>query len=426
MRDRGLIFLDILRPASGSGSTIIEGRTGAVVAPGEVLVAETARCPSAPLLAGELTRRGIHPVFGRLDPPPAGSAGGPAAYALPGAGQHRYAMALAVHRSAGNRGTALDALRTWATARRPRTVVLAAPRSFCAGVDRAIEVVERALDRRGAPVYVRKQIVHNAHVVRDLAERGAVFVEELDEVPDGAVVVFSAHGVSPAVRAEADARGLDVIDATCPLVTKVHAEARRFAARGDTVVLIGHANHEEVEGTLGEAPGSAVLVETPGDVARLRVPDPSRVAYLTQTTLALDETDEAIAALRDRFPGLRGPGSDDICYASTNRQRAVAAVAAEADTVLVIGSDNSSNTLRLAELAERSGAPAYRIDDVTDIRPEWIRGADTVGVTAGASAPQSLIDDLIAALSGLGDVTVTERRVAVENVQFALPRQVRE
>jgi 4-hydroxy-3-methylbut-2-enyl diphosphate reductase len=407
----------------------------AAVEPDVVLVAErlalpggeTASCPSAPLLAGELTRRGVRVVAGELDLLPARpghEVPEVVAYALPASGAHRWAMAAAARRSGVSRA-ALTAVREWAATRRPRTVLLAAPRSFCAGVERAIEVVHRALADRGAPVFVRKQVVHNAHVVRELAERGAVFVDELDQVPDGAVVVFSAHGVSPAVRAEADRRGLDVIDATCPLVTKVHAEARRFAGRGDTVVLIGHAEHEEVEGTLGEAPGQTLLVETPDDVARLRVPDPAKVSYLTQTTLAVDETTDAVAALRDRFPGLRGPNSADICYATTNRQRALTAIVSDAEVVLVVGSANSSNTLRLTELAERSGTPTYLIDAATDIRPGWIGNATTVGVTAGASAPPALVDEVITTLSGLGPVTVTERQVAVENVHFAPPSTVR-
>ncbi|MBY8852037.1 4-hydroxy-3-methylbut-2-enyl diphosphate reductase, partial [Saccharothrix sp. MB29] len=232
-------------------------------------------------------------------------------------------------------------------------VLLASPRSFCAGVERAIDIVDRLLDQRGGPVHVRKQIVHNTHVVAELEARGAVFVDELDAVPDGATVVFSAHGVSPAVREEAERRGLDVVDATCPLVTKVHAEARRYAARGDTVVLIGHAGHEVVEGTLGEAPDRVVLVETAADVAALEVPDPARVSYLTQTTLAVDETAEVLDALRARFPALRGPSSADICYATTNRQDAVREVARDADLVLVVGSANSSNSVRLVELARR-------------------------------------------------------------------------
>jgi 4-hydroxy-3-methylbut-2-enyl diphosphate reductase len=307
----------------------------------------------------------------------------------------------------------------------PRTVLLAAPRSFCAGVERAIEVVERALELRGAPVYVRKQIVHNTRVVADLTARGAVFVDTLDPVPDGATVVFSAHGVAPDVYAAAARRGLRVIDATCPLVTKVHAEARRFAARGDTVVLIGHAGHEEVEGTLGEAPDRTVLVATPEDAARVAVADPERVSYLTQTTLAVDEAAAVVGALRARFPALRGPGSDDICYATTNRQDALAAIADDADTVLVVGSANSSNSVRLVELAERRGTPAHLIDSAADIRPEWLAGAATVGLTAGASAPPVLVDAVVAALGWLGPLDVHERTTTRETLRFTLPPAVR-
>jgi 4-hydroxy-3-methylbut-2-enyl diphosphate reductase len=308
---------------------------------------------------------------------------------------------------------------------RPRTVLLAAPRSFCAGVERAVEVVERLLDRDGGPIYVRKQIVHNRHVVAGLAVRGAVFVAELDKVPDGATVVFSAHGVSPAVWADADRRRLSVVDATCPLVTKVHAEARRFAARGDTVVLVGHAGHEEVEGTLGEAPEQTVLVQTPAEAARLQVPDPRRVSYLTQTTLTVDETAEVVAALRARFPQLRGPATDDICYATTNRQDALVAIAGESDLVLVVGSDNSSNSQRLVELARRHRTTAHLIDGPADLRPEWLDGAGVVGLTAGASAPPGVVEEVIDALRAFGPVTVAEREVTRETVQFALPTEVR-
>lgn len=306
-----------------------------------------------------------------------------------------------------------------------RTVLLASPRSFCAGVERAIAVVEQLLDQRGGPIYVRKQIVHNIHVVADLQTRGAVFVEELDAVPDRATVVFSAHGVSPAVRAEAAGRGLEAIDATCPLVTKVHAEARRFAARGDTVILIGHAGHEEIEGTLGEAPDQTVLVQTVEEVADLIVPDPARVTYLTQTTLAVDETTEIIQALSDRFPALRGPASDDICYATTNRQDALRAIAQESDLVLVVGSRNSSNSLRLVELARRHGIPSYLIDDSGDIRSEWLDGVGVVGLTAGASAPPRLVGAVIATLAELGPVRVVERETTRENIRFTLPLAVR-
>jgi len=304
-------------------------------------------------------------------------------------------------------------------------VLLASPRSFCAGVDRAIEIVEQLLARRGGPIYVRKQIVHNTHVVADLSSRGAVFVDELTEVPAGATVVFSAHGVSPAVRTEAVDRGLDVVDATCPLVTKVHAEARRFAARGDTVVFVGHAGHEEVEGTLGEAPDRMMLVETAEDVAALEVEDPTRVSYLTQTTLAVDETSAVVDALRDRFPALRGPGSDDICYATTNRQRSLAAVADEADLVLVVGSTNSSNSVRLVEVARRMGTPAYLVDDVSDISEGWLAGVQVVGLTAGASAPPELVDEVVQWLRRFGPVRVEERETARETITFGLPPAAR-
>jgi 4-hydroxy-3-methylbut-2-en-1-yl diphosphate reductase len=313
----------------------------------------------------------------------------------------------------------------WAAACRPRTVLLAGPRSFCAGVERAIEIVERALELRGAPVYVRKQIVHNTRVVSDLEQRGAIFVDELDEVPNGATVVFSAHGVAPAVRSDASERSLSVIDATCPLVSKVHAEARRFAEKGYTVALIGHAGHEEVEGTLGEAPDSTVLVQTAADVASLSVEDPSKVAYLMQTTLAIDEAADVSGALREKFPQMRAPGSDDICYATTNRQAAVRAVAVEADVVLVAGSKNSSNSVRLVERSEREGTPAHLIDGATDIDLSWLADASVVGLTAGASAPPAVVSEIITALSGLGTVTVTERVTTTESVQFGLPREVR-
>ncbi len=305
------------------------------------------------------------------------------------------------------------------------TVLLASPRSFCAGVERAIAVVEQLLDQRGGPIYVRKQIVHNTYVVADLEARGAVFVDELDAVPGGATVVFSAHGVSPAVRAEATGRGLETIDATCPLVAKVHAEARRFAARGDTVILIGHAGHEEIEGTVGEAPDQTILVQSVAEVGELAVADPARVSYLTQTTLAVDETTEIIEALRARFPALRGPASDDICYATTNRQRALRAIADQSDLVLVVGSGNSSNSLRLVELAQRHGIPSYLVDDPGDIRPEWLDGVGVVGVTAGASAPPRLVDAVIAALAQLCPVTVIEHEITRENIRFTLPPVVR-
>ncbi|GAA2931841.1 4-hydroxy-3-methylbut-2-enyl diphosphate reductase [Kitasatospora cinereorecta] len=285
--------------------------------------------------------------------------------------------------------------------------------------------MERALEQRGAPVYVRKQIVHNVTVVDDLAGRGAVFVEELDEVPDRATVVFSAHGISPAVREEADRRGLDVIDGTCPLVAKVHAEARRFAARGDTVVLVGHAGHEEVEGTLGEAPESMVLVSTPEDVRELSPAVGGQISYLTQTTLAVDETAEVVGALRERFPLLQEPPSDDICYATTNRQAALKAIVEEADLVLVVGSENSSNSVRLVELARREGTRAELIDRAGDIRPEWLTGVSTIGLTAGASAPPALVTEVVTRLGTFGPVHVEEREIARETVHFDLPSAVR-
>jgi 4-hydroxy-3-methylbut-2-enyl diphosphate reductase len=300
----------------------------------------------------------------------------------------------------------------------PRRVLLAAPRSFCAGVERAIDVVRELLAERGGPLHVRKQIVHNAHVVAELEAAGAVFVDELDQVPDGATVVFSAHGVSPAVRADAEGRGLEVVDATCPLVAKVHVEARRFAARGDTVVLIGHAGHDEVDGTLGEAPASTVLVESVEDVATVRVADPERVSYLTQTTLSVHETTEIVAALRERFPALRGPAGTDICYATTNRQDALSAIAGDADLVLVVGSANSSNSVRLVELARRAGTPAHLVEDASAIDPAWLAGVRVVGLTAGASAPPHLVEEVVGALRARGEITVREVRVARETVRF--------
>jgi 4-hydroxy-3-methylbut-2-enyl diphosphate reductase len=304
-------------------------------------------------------------------------------------------------------------------------VVLASPRASCAGVVRAVQIVETALAERGAPIYVRKQIVHNAHVVGELERRGAVFVEDVDEVPDGATVIFSAHGVSPAVRRQARARGLEVIDATCPLVAKVHAEARRFAEAGREIVLIGHEGHEEVEGTVGEAPERTHVISSEDDVEGLALADPERVAYLTQTTLAVDETAGVVDALRRRFPALTGPSSDDICYATQNRQDAVRALASECELVLVVGSQNSSNSQRLVEVSERAGCPARLVGDAGDIRPDWLVGVHRVGLTAGASAPESLVGDVVQALDGLGGVTVSERSVAEEDVHFKLPPGLR-
>ncbi len=313
----------------------------------------------------------------------------------------------------------------WARALGDREVVLAAPRASCAGVERAVEVVERALQERGAPLYVRKQIVHNAHVVASLQERGAVFVDEVDEVPVGATVIFSAHGVSPGVRARAAERELDVIDATCPLVSKVHSEARRYAGAGYEIVLIGHEGHEEVEGTWGEAPERTHVIAGAADVDQLSFGDPEHVAYLTQTTLAVDETADAVRALRERFPAAVGPASSDICYATQNRQDAVRALAADCDLVLVVGSANSSNSRRLVEIAERASCSALLIEDADDIPPERLVGVQRVGLTAGASAPEALVADVVRALDGLGSASVSERTVAKEDVRFKLPPEVR-
>jgi 4-hydroxy-3-methylbut-2-enyl diphosphate reductase len=320
---------------------------------------------------------------------------------------------------------AVSVIEEWRDALRPRRVLLAEPRSFCAGVERAIEIVELALAQRGAPVYVRKQIVHNHHVVADLERRGAIFVDELDEVPRGATTVFSAHGVSPAVREEAASRELDVIDATCPLVSKVHAEARRFASAGDTVILIGHDGHEEIEGTRGEAPEATLLVQDVRDAERVLPPDPERVTYLTQTTLAVDETEEIVRTLKERFPALRGPASDDICYATTNRQVAVREVARESDVVLVVGSRSSSNSQRLVEVAEREHTPAYLIDDESDIDLRWIAGAATIGLTAGASAPEPLVTSVLETIDALGGADVEQRTTTTESLRFRLPKEVR-
>jgi 4-hydroxy-3-methylbut-2-en-1-yl diphosphate reductase len=309
----------------------------------------------------------------------------------------------------------------------PEKLLLAAPRGYCAGVDRAVQTVERALELYGPPVYVRKEIVHNKHVVAQLRERGAVFVEELDdEIPEGAMTVFSAHGVSPAVHAEADRRSLRTIDATCPLVTKVHREALKFAADGYTIVLIGHAGHEEVEGTMGEAPDRIVLVETEEDVDRLEVEDPERVAYVSQTTLSVDETRAVIARLRERFPSITGPRTDDICYATTNRQAAVKQMAIECDLVLVIGSRNSSNSNRLVDVARAAGADSHLIDNETQVQEDWLEGARVVGITSGASAPEELVQRLVDFFRARGTADVSEFEVLREDVRFMLPKAIRQ
>jgi 4-hydroxy-3-methylbut-2-enyl diphosphate reductase len=316
------------------------------------------------------------------------------------------------------------ALEQWAAATGPREVLLAAPRSFCAGVARAIDTVEAALRRYGPPVYVRHQIVHNAHVVRDLQDRGAVFVDDVTAVPEGSVLVFSAHGVAPTVRRDAAARTPTVIDATCPLVTKVHTEIRRYARRGNTVFLIGHPDHEEVHGSRGEAPDDVIVVPDVETAGRVQPKDPARVAYTMQTTLAVDEADQIAAVLRERFPALSAPRTDDICYATTNRQAAVRAIAREVDLVLVVGSTNSSNSLRLVEVAQREGVPAYLIDDASEIDLRWLAGRARVGITAGASAPPHLVDDIVHCLGGLGPVRARESQLIDEDVTFALPKEV--
>jgi 4-hydroxy-3-methylbut-2-enyl diphosphate reductase len=304
-------------------------------------------------------------------------------------------------------------------------VLLANPRGFCAGVDRAIDIVERALKQFGPPIYVRHEVVHNRFVVDRLRQAGAVFVDELDEVPDGATVIFSAHGVSRAVREESARRGLKVFDATCPLVTKVHGEVVRYRRGGTECVLIGHAGHPEVEGTMGQADSGMHLVETPDDVARLQVRDPDNLTYVSQTTLSVDDTAEVIAALKRRFPHIKGPRRDDICYATQNRQDAVKELARQCDLVLVVGSANSSNSNRLREIAEKQGCAAYLIDGPEDVRDEWLAGHRRIGITAGASAPELLVERVIERLRQAGAEDVTELGGRPENVSFALPAELR-
>lgn len=306
------------------------------------------------------------------------------------------------------------------------SVLLADPRGYCAGVDRAVITVEKALDLYGSPVYVRKEIVHNKHVVNNLRDRGAIFVEELDEVPEGATVVFSAHGVSPMVHAEAAERSLKTIDATCPLVTKVHHEARRFASEGYSILLIGHEGHEEVEGTAGEAPDHITLVQTPDDVDALEFPEGTRLSWLSQTTLSVDETMETVRRLRQKFPQLEDPPSDDICYATQNRQVAVKEIAKNADLVIVVGSANSSNSVRLVEVALEAGAKAsYRIDDISEIDETWLDGVENVGVTSGASVPDDLVQEVLAYLAERGHPGAEAVRTADESLIFALPPELR-
>jgi 4-hydroxy-3-methylbut-2-enyl diphosphate reductase len=446
------------------GPLVIAGIGGGLapqVRPGDVVVADEVRgpgtsvqVPSAPLLVGALRRLGltVHrgPIVStervvtgrdRLEL----SRSGALAVDMESSQLARPGIPLAVVRSIvdtadhpllrpGTLGRGVASLRglratvpvleQWAAATGPREVLLASPRSFCAGVGRAIDIVERALRRYGAPVYVRRQIVHNTHVVRRLQDRGAVFIEEVDEVPVGGTLVFAAHGIAPSVRRDAAARRLSVIDATCPLVTKVHNEVRRYSGRGDTVFLIGHAEHEEVEGTVGEAPEHVVVVEDVAAAYKVLPRDAERVAYTMQTTLAADEADEIAAVLRSRFPALTAPRKDDICYATTNRQRAMRAVASAVDLMLVVGSANSSNSRRLAEVAEREGVLAHLVDDSSEVDLAWLAGVDRIGITAGASAPPHLVEDLVRCLGGLGPLTISESRLMEENVTFTLPREV--
>jgi 4-hydroxy-3-methylbut-2-en-1-yl diphosphate reductase len=462
---------EALAGAAHPGAVAVAGVAGALVpdlAPGTLVVADrvideqgtlVASLQSAGLIAAALQRRGLPAVVGTVATT-ARIVRGARRSALAATGAiavdmettalltQPWAAATAVVRAVADTpqrelwsvgmlssgARALSALRAatpvmeeWAAAVGRRQVILAGPRSFCAGVERAIHTVERAIDRFGAPVYVRRQIVHNRHVVEDLERRGAIFVNELDEVPEGATVVFSAHGVAPGVRDEADAKGLTVVDATCPLVAKVHREVRRFTERGYQVVLIGHAGHDETEGTLGEADG-ITLIEDRSDIDVLDVRDPEKIAYITQTTLSPDDVTEMVGALSARFPAVVGPSAADICYATQNRQDAVRAIAADCDLILVIGSPNSSNTARLVEVATRSGCRAVMIDDETEIDLQWLRGVSRVGITAGASAPSALVERVVASLRGLAGpdaLEIEERPVRSENVNFPLPLEVR-
>lgn len=445
---------------AGLGGALAEG-----LVPGDVVVAdrlvdargqEVARLSSAPLLAGELRALGLsartgtvvstdHIVTGPeraqlsalgalavdMESTAIAAAGWDVPLAVvraisdsPGVELFSPAGAVGVLRALRSLRVGRPALARWAAATGPRQILLAQPRSFCAGVQRAIETVERALERYGAPIYVRRQIVHNAHVVSRLETAGAVFVEELSEVPEGARVVFSAHGVGTSVHDEAKQRQMFTIDATCPLVSKVHTEARRFAAAGRQVVLVGHDGHDEVEGTLGSVPGIA-LVTTPDDVIDVDLDTNRPTAVVTQTTLAIDEVDDVLQALGERFADLARPAASDICYASQNRQEAVRQMAPDCDVVLVVGSANSSNSNRLVEVARRSGAAAHLVDSKSDVQLSWLTGAHRVGVTAGASAPDELVDELVECLAGMGTISVTERSTGSEHVSFPLPVEVR-
>lgn len=308
----------------------------------------------------------------------------------------------------------------------PEKVLLASPRGYCAGVDRAVQTVEHALSHYGPPVYVRKEIVHNKHVVEQLRERGAIFVDDADEVPEGQTVVFSAHGVAPSVHMQAEQRRLKTIDATCPLVTKVHVEAKKFASDGYTIILIGHAGHEEVEGTMGEAPDAMILVETIEDVNNLRVADPARVAFISQTTLSVDETQGIIVALRAKFPEIAGPRTDDICYATTNRQAAAKQLAEQCDLVLVVGSKNSSNSNRLVDVTRDLGTEAYLIDNASQMDESWLEGKRVIGITSGASAPDELVQSLVQLFRDRGTTDISELDVTQENMRFMLPKEIRD
>ncbi|GLY69446.1 4-hydroxy-3-methylbut-2-enyl diphosphate reductase [Amycolatopsis taiwanensis] len=398
--------------------------------PGVVLVADVLLwpnrpaipCPAAVLLEGELQRRGARTKRGHLHVDAEDREAVTLRTVLPGIGGLGAAVSLPTGRVTEAVCGAMAACL--AVAGPARRVLLAAPRSFCAGVERAIELVERLLSERGGPVYVRKPVVHNAHVAAELRSRGVVFVEELTEVPHGATVVFSSHGVSPAVRVAARRRGLEVIDATCPLVERLHAEARRAAEEGGTVIVVGHAGNEEVDGILGEAPGRIALVQSVEEARHVPVADPSRVSYVIQTTLSVHETAEVVDALRARFPMLKGPSSEDVCYATTNRQNAVRVIAVESELVLVVGSKSSPNAHQLVEIARRSGSAAHLVEDPRDIQPHWLTEVRTIGVTAGASTPPPLVNSVIRALGGLGPVTVEKRESVRETSGSPQPSAV--
>jgi 4-hydroxy-3-methylbut-2-enyl diphosphate reductase len=451
---------------AGDGPVAVLGVAGGLgpdVRPGDVVVASevrddlgAVRCPSAALLAGQLRRLGLRVHVGPIvaathvvsdaERAALASTGALAVdmestQLVRGCGDRPVAVVRVITDTAtapllrlGVVRRGVDALRTlrrvapvvaqWGATAGARDVVLASPRSFCAGVERAIDIVRRAVDQYGAPVYVRRQIVHNAHVVADLESRGAVFVTELDEVPTGARVVLAAHGVSPVVREQAVDRGLSVVDATCPLVAKVHQEVRRYAAQDQTVVLIGHGDHEEVVGTIGEAPDQVRVVANVAEARTVEVDDPARVAYVMQTTLAIDEAADVVGVLRDRFPRMAAPRHDDICYATTNRQQAVRAIADDCDLMLVVGSANSSNSLRLVEVSQRAGCPAYLVDDASDVELDWLTGVRRIGITAGASAPPPLVDELVDALAGLGTIGLREHATVTEDIRFALPKEL--